>query len=180
MPRFKLAKRCLFGLLLTVGIGLAMALSPRSASGREADDRIIASGAGTTMIHGGTGPSGGFIPVLTTVAFHAERTGGAVTGSFDCLALAPEAGTGSKSAQFTVNAMYVIGRITGAMVNGNNATLTGTSTITGLGVGTDVGFTFVVQKGGPGATAVLTVDTLPTAPFNEVLVAGSFRVQGED
>src|SRR6266849_1536451 len=138
MPRHKLAKRCLFGLLLTVGIGLAMALSPRSASGRESDDRIIASGAGTTMIHGGTGPSGGFIPVLTTVAFHAERTGGAVTGSFDCLALAPEAGTGSKSAQFTVNAMYVIGRITGARVNGNTATLTGTSTITGRGVGTDV------------------------------------------
>ncbi len=44
-----------------------------AASGRESDDRIIANGAGTTMIHGGTGPSGGFVPVLTTVAFHAER-----------------------------------------------------------------------------------------------------------
>ncbi len=181
MPgRVKFAKRCLVGLLvLTVGIGLAMALSPRSASSGESHDRIIAEGAGTTIIHGGTGPSGGFVPVLTTVAFHAERTGGHVTGSFDCLALAPEANTGSKSGQFTVNAMYVVGQITGATVHGDTATLTGTSNITGLGAGSNVGFTFVVQKGGPGATAVLTVDTL-TFPFNEVLVEGSFRVQGED
>jgi hypothetical protein len=179
-PRFEFAKPWLVGLLvLAVAIGLAMALSPRSASGGESHDEIIAEGAGTTIIHGGTGAPG-FVPVLTTVAFHAQRTGGHVTGSFDCLALAPEASTGSSSGQFTVNAMYVVGQITGATINGDTATLTGTSDITGLGAGSNVGFTFVVKKGGPGATAVLTVNTLPASPFNEVLVEGSFRVQGED
>jgi hypothetical protein len=176
----KLTKRWVVGVLvLSIGVGSAVILSPRSASGRGPDDRVIARGSGTTIIHGGTGEPG-FVPVLTTVAFHAERSGGGVTGSFDCLALAPEAGTGSKSGQFTVNAMYVVGRITGATVTGDTATLTGTSSITGLGVGSDVAFTFVVQKGGPGATAVLTVNTLPTSPFNEVLVQGSFQVQGAD
>jgi hypothetical protein len=177
---FRLAKRCLVGLLLlAAGVGLAAVFLPRSVSGRESDGATIAKGAGTTIIHGGTGSSGGFVPVLTTVAFHAERAGGGVTGSFDCLAYAPEASTDSKSAQFTINAMYVIGQITGATVKGDTATLTGTASITGLGVGSNVPFTFVVQKGGPGATAVLTVNTL-TFPFNEVLVEGSFRVQGED
>ncbi len=178
--QLKRSKRWLVGLLLLMAaIGLAAVFSSRSASGRESDDRIIAKGAGTTIIHGGTGPSGSppFVPVLTTVAFHAKRSGGGVTGSFDCLALAPEANTGSKSAQFTVNAMYVVGEITGATVNGDTATLTGTSTITGLGAGPNVPFTFVVQKGGPGSTAVLTVSGLT---FNELLVEGSFRVQGED
>ena len=179
-PRFKFAKPCLVGLLvLAIGIGLAMALSPRPASGGESHDEIIAEGAGTTIIHGGTGAPA-FVPVLTTVAFHAQRTGGHVTGSFDCLALAPEASTGSSSGQFTVNAMYVVGQITGATINGDTATLTGTSDITGLGAGSNVWFTFVVKKGGPGATAVLTVNTLPASPFNEVLVEGSIRVRGED
>jgi len=46
--------------------------------------KVIARGAGTTIIQGGTGaPS--FTPVLTTIAFHAERQGGAVTGGFECL-----------------------------------------------------------------------------------------------
>jgi len=181
MPgRLKLAKRYVVVLLaLIVGVGLAALFSPRLASGNEANDKTISRGGGTTIIHGGTGAPG-FVPVLTTVAFHAERSGGGVTGSFDCLALAPEAGTGSKSGQFTVNAMYVVGRITGATLTGDTATLTGTSSITGLGEGSDVAFTFVVQKGGPGATAVLTVNTLPTSPFNEVLVQGSFQVQGAD
>ncbi len=70
--------------------------------------------------------------------------------------------------------------VTGATVKGDTATLTGTASITGLGAGSHVSFTFVVQKGGPGATAVLTVDTLPTLPFNEVLLQGSFRVRGDD
>jgi hypothetical protein len=74
-----------------------------------------------------------------------------VTGSFECLALTPETGTGSKSAQFTMNAMYVTGQITGATVNGDTATLTGTADITGLGAGSNVSFTFVVRNGGPGA-----------------------------
>jgi hypothetical protein len=139
---------------------------------------VIARGGGTTIIHGGTG-SPGFVPVITTVAFHATRSGSGASGSFECLAEAPEVGTGSQSAQFTVNAMYVTGQITGASVSGETATLTGTANITGLGAGSNVPFTFVVQKGGPGAASVLTVDTLPTTPFHEILLQGSFEVVGE-
>src|SRR6266581_3722303 len=140
---------------------------------------LIARGGGTTIIHGGTG-SPGFVPVITTIAFHATRSGNSASGSFECLAEAPEAGTGSKSAQFTVNAMYVTGQITGASVSGDTATLTGTANITGLGAGSNVPFTFVAQKGGPGATSCLTVNTLPSSPCNEILVQGAFQVLGED
>jgi len=166
-------------LLLTGGVGSAGLIFSQRASVKASDDKTIIRGGGTTIIHGGTGPAG-FIPVLTTIAFHAERIGGAVTGSFECLALAPEAGTGSKSAQFTVNAMYVTGQITGATVHGDTATLTGTSNITGLGAGSNVPFTFVVQRGGPGATSVLTVNTLSASPFNEILVQGAFEVHEQD
>ena len=154
-------------------------LSPltRTVSGRDSDDQTgrIAEGGGTTLIHGGTG-SPGFTPVVTTVAFHAEHSAGGITGEFDCLALAPGATTGPGSGQFTVNAMYVAGNVTGASVNGDTATLTGTANITGLGAGTNVPFTFVVHKGGPGAIAVLTVNSL-TFPFNEILVQGAFHVR---
>jgi len=178
--RVKYAKRCLVGLLILItGTGLAAVFSPRSASGGESPDRIIARGGGTTIIHGGTG-SPGFVPVITTIAFHATRSGNSATGSFECLAKAPEAATGSQSAQFTVNAMYVTGQITGASVHGDTATLTGTANITGLGAGSNVSFTFVVEKGGPGSTSVLTVGTLPTLPFHEILLDGSFEVAGEN
>ena len=137
--------------------------------------KVIARGAGTTIIQGGTGaPS--FTPVLTTIAFHAERQGGAVTGGFECLALAPEAATGPGSAKFTVNVMYVTGQVTEAMVNGESATLTGTANITGLGAGSNVSFTFEVHKGGPGARSVLKVASLPSIPFNEILIEGEFKV----
>jgi hypothetical protein len=92
------------------------------------------------------------------------------------MAVAPETGSGSKSAQFTVNAMYVVGTVEGATVSGDTATLTGHATITGLGVGTNVPFTFVVRRGGPGTTAVLTVNTLPVLPFHEVLLNGNFEI----
>lgn len=157
-------------------IVLAVATPALSASDSGSSGNIIARGGGTTIIGGGTGAPD-FIPVLTTIAFHAEKMGGRVTGSFDCLALAPEASTGSESARFTVNAMYVTGQITGAVADGKTATLTGTATITGLGAGSNVPFTLVVQEGGPGATAALTVDTLPGVVFKEVLVEGSFEVK---
>lgn len=142
----------------------------------------IAHGAGTTYVQGGTGagtigsyPT--YTPIFTRLGFHAEKNAGVVTGSLDCLALAPESTAGvfnSQSAQFTVNVMYVTGPVTGAVVSGNTATLTGTANVTGLGAGTNVPFTFVVQGGGPGATAVLTVSGLT---FNEVLLdGGSFQV----
>src|SRR5260370_13809874 len=113
--RSKLAKRYFVAaMVLTLGIGLAAGFSPRLGFGNEATDKTITRGGGTTIIHGGTGPTGGFLPVLTTIAFHTEKTGGSLTGSFECLALGPESPTGSKSAKFTVNAMYVTGQITGA------------------------------------------------------------------
>jgi len=176
----KLGRRRLMGLaVLTTGIALTAVFLPRLVSGNESDKTTIARGGGTTIIHGGTGPPG-FVPVITTIAFHATRSGNSVTGSFECLAEAPEASTGPNSAQFTVNAMYVAGQITGATVHGDTATLTGTSNITGLGAGSNVPFTFVVQRGGPGATSVLTVNTLSASPFNEILVQGAFEVHEQD
>ncbi len=179
--RWNLYRRVMLGTLTVASLALAVLFSTRTVSGRDLDNdsEEIARGAGTTIIHGGTG-SPDFIPVITTVAFHAERSGGGVTGALDCLAFAPEAHTGPKSGQLTVNAMYVVGKITGASVHGDTATLTGTSSITGLGAGTDIPFTFVVHKGGPGSTAVLTVNSLPTFPFHEILVQGAFRVHDED
>ncbi len=44
---------------------------------------VIARGGGTTIIHGGTG-SPGFVPVITTIAFHATRSGNSASGSFEC------------------------------------------------------------------------------------------------
>src|SRR6516164_7007421 len=178
----KLGRRRLMGLaVLTTGIALTAVFLPRLVAGNESDNTTIAQGGGTTIIHSGTG-SPGFVPVITTIAFHAARSGNSVTGSFECLAEAPEVatGTGSQSAQFTVNAMYVTGQITGASVHGDTATLTGTANITGLGAGSNVSFTFVVEKGGPGSTSVLTVGTLPTLPFHEILLDGSFEVAGEN
>ena len=173
----RISRRWAEGIVLVTAVLAATTLvATRSVAHDDEDNGILARGAGTTIIHGGTGPSGGFVPVLTTLAFHAERSGGGVKGSFECLALAPAAATGSGSGQFIVNAMYVTGQITGGWVSGDTATLTGTSNITGLGAGSDVPFTFVVRRGGPGTTATLTVNTV-SSPFHEVLVQGSIEVK---
>lgn len=140
---------------------------------------VIARGGGTTIIQGGTGKSGGFTPVLTTLGFHAEKKAGTITGDFECLARAPENATGAGSAQFTKNVMYVTGQITGATVTRNTATLTGTAEITGLGAGSNVPFTFVVHRGGPGSSAVLTTGGSPPLVFNETLLDGSFDILSE-
>src|SRR5215470_9718707 len=132
-----------------LGLGLVTTLFAPSVPAHDSQGTTIARGAGTTIIEGGTGSTGGFIPVFTTLAFHAEQDGGTVTGDFECFARAPESGTGAGSAAFTVNAMYVTGRITGALVEGDTATLTGTATITGLGAGNNVPFAIVVHRGGP-------------------------------
>jgi hypothetical protein len=174
--KLNLYKRVMLGTLMVASLALAVLSTTRIVSGRDfdKDGKEIARGAGTTIIHGGTG-SPGFIPVITTVAFHAERSNAGVTGEFDCLAFAPEATNGPHSGQLTVNAMYVVGKITGASVNQDTVTLTGVSDITGLGVGTNVPFTFIAHRGGPGATAILTVNSL-TFSFNEILVQGAFEV----
>src|SRR6516162_1974253 len=80
--------------------------------------KVLARGGGKTIIQGGTGLAGGFVPVITTIAFHAERKGQAVSGDFECLALVPAAATGNGSGQFTVNAMYVTGPVTSVEVEG--------------------------------------------------------------
>jgi hypothetical protein len=133
----------------------------------------IARGAGKTIIEGGTGAAGGFVPVITTVAFHAERTAAGVTGSFECLALAPQFTSGTPgSGTFNVNVMYVTGTVKTANVDGDTVTLTGTASITGLGAGNNVPFTFVAREGGPGSNAILTTGGLK---FNEILVEGQFQ-----
>ena len=141
---------------------------------------VLASGGGTTIVQGGTGKAGGFVPVLTTIAFHVEQTGTSQSGGFECLARAPMAGSGPGSAEFSVNAMYVTGEITGATINGRSITITGTANITGLGAGSNVPFTLVVREGGPGATAVLTTNGSPQLTFNEILLEGSFKILSND
>ncbi len=169
-------------IVVLAAIGFYVRASATSGSKPASNSTFIARGGGTTIVQGGTGSTGGFVPVLTTLAFHARREGGTVTGALECLARAPENNTGSGSAQFTHNAMYVTGQITGAIVSGDAATLTGTATITGLGAGSNVPFQIVVRRGGPGTTAVLTTGSLSPLVFNEALLEGSFEVfrKGED
>ena len=89
------------GLLLVTALGVAMLFATRPVAGDQDDHSVIVRGAGTTIVQGGTGPSGGFVPVLTTLAFHAERSAGGATGTINCLALAPEAATGKSSGHLT-------------------------------------------------------------------------------
>jgi hypothetical protein len=166
---------CLLMTFLTAG-AFSPARSAQLDSQHADTSKLIAQGGGTTIIRGGTGAAGGFTPVLTTIAFHVESLDEDVTGGFECLARKPEGTTGAGSAEFTVNIMYVTGQVTGAVVNGRTATLTGTANITGLGAGKDVPFTFDVRRGGPGARSVLKVDTLPGIVFDEILIEGAFQV----
>lgn len=136
----------------------------------------IARGAGKTIIEGGTGGSTP-VPVVTTVAFHAERTDAGVAGAFECLALAVPVASGPDSGSFNVNVMYVTGTVKTAVVNGDTVTLTGTATITGLGAGTNVPFTFVAHEGGPGSNAILVTGGLT---FQETLLEGQFQVGKKD
>jgi hypothetical protein len=166
------------GVLLLISTCVFLLSFPVHSASAQSGDRSIASGAGTTIIQGGTG-SPGFIPVTTTIAFHAERSNAGVSGDFECLAFVPPVPTGPGSGQFTVNAMYVSGSITGAVVNGDTATLTGTAHITGLGAGSGVPFEFEIRRGGPGATAVLTTKGSPMLVFHEILTDGLFQIPSD-
>jgi hypothetical protein len=98
---------------------------------------------------------------------------GARAGHFECLALAPSADAGRPgSGNFDTNVMYVTGPITVAELNGDSAVLKGSSTVTGLGAGSDRPFTATVTRGGPGATLVLEGSGLT---FREILLEGRFR-----
>src|SRR5438874_10917542 len=111
----------------------------------EAGKHLRVSGAGKTIIEGGTGGAAP-IPVTTTVAFHADAQG----GDFECLALAPPVATGRSSGQFSVNVMYVTGKVTSLEVSKDAAVLHGIATVTGLGAGHDRPFTASVREGGAG------------------------------
>lgn len=162
--------------ILFAFIGMSIAATSVCAQSSQAA-KVLARGGGKTIIEGGTGQAGGFVPVITTIAFHAERHGQMVSGDFECLALVPAVPTGNGSGQFTVNAMYVTGEITSVEIEGDTATLKGTATVTGLGAGHNQSFTLVVRKGGPGSTSVLTVSGLT---FREILLEGFFEVAGDE
>ena len=158
--------------IIAIVAGAALLAAVIAPSGTPADEgksdvRRI-GGAGTTMLESGTGPPS-FTPVITKVAFH----WGAGEGHFECLALAPSAEAGRPgSGNFDTNVMYVTGPITAAEINGDTAVLKGSSTVTGLGAGSDRPFTATVTRGGPGATLVLEVSGLT---FKEILLEGQFR-----
>ncbi len=127
-------------------------------------DQVLQGGA-TTMVTGGTGAPT-FAPVITKLAFH-WRDG---QGHFECLALASSAAAGTPgSGNFDTNVMYVTGEITAVEIHASKATLKGIATVTGLGAGSNVPFTAVAERGGPGTRFVLTVSGLT---FDEILLEG--------
>jgi hypothetical protein len=126
------------------------------------------SGAGRTIIEGGTGGTSP-LPVTTTVAFHADAQG----GDFECLAFLPSHATGAGSGEFDRNVMYVTGKVTSLEIDNGVATLRGSATVTGLGAGQDLPFTVLVHAGGPGTTVKLNVSGLT---FPETLVEGHISV----
>src|SRR5438105_13834017 len=122
------------------------------------------SGAGKTIIEGGTGGTAP-VPVTTLVAFHADTQG----GDFECLALAPSGASGKGSGEFDANVMYVTGKVTSVDADGQHASLRGTATVTGLGAGENVPFTAGVTAGGSGGTVTVPV---PGFTFREMRVEG--------
>jgi hypothetical protein len=159
--------------LLAVALVGSATRSITAGAAKEGDQQV--SGAGKTIIEGGTGAPG-YIPVTTVLAFHANRQG----GDFECLALAPSAGSGApESGQFEVNAMYVTGKVTSLQVSDGTAVLKGTAVITGLGAGPSQAFTFTVRAGGPGTTATLVVTGTGIASpliFHEILLEGQVKI----
>lgn len=107
-------------------IGLALVLLAQAGAATGTHLGRSVSGAGTTMVEGGTGaPS--FTPVPTKVAFHWNGE----TGRFECLALAPSAGAGAPgSGDFDTNVMYVTGVIASVGREHGRAVLEGSATVT--------------------------------------------------
>ena len=139
--------------------------------------RLLARGAGITMLEGGSGAPD-YMPVITKIAFHVEEVDGVVTGAFECLALAPKELKGTSSGDFTQNVMYVTGTVESAVVEGDTIRLSGNSECTGIGAGSQLPFTAVIRKGGPGATLVLRGGS-PPAFYREILLEGLFEIPTE-
>src|SRR6266851_5305305 len=117
-----------------------------AGAAKESDHQV--SGAGRTVIEGG---APGLVPVTTVLAFHASGQGG----------------------DFEVNAMYVTGKVTSVTARDGTLVLHGTATVTCIGAGANLPFTFIAQAGGPGTTATLTVSGLT---FYEILLEGQITV----
>ena len=130
----------------------------------QAGKHLRVSGAGKTIIEGGTGGVAP-VPVTTLVAFHADAEG----GDFECLAFAPSEASGTGSGEFDANVMYVTGKVTSLEIAKGVATLRGTATVTGIGAGQGASFIASVQAGGPGTTVKLDVSGFT---FHEILVEG--------
>ena len=156
--------------LLAGAVLIALAvLGPSSVvANGDAGKHLRVSGAGKTIIEGGTGGAAP-VPVTTLVAFHADAQG----GDFECLAFAPSLASGTGSGEFDANVMYVTGKVTSLEIGKGVATLRGTATVTGLGAGQDVPFTALVHAGGPGTTVRLDVSGLT---FPEILVDGHISI----
>jgi hypothetical protein len=162
-PRLRLG-----GLLLV--LALIASVSGPAAVGAESDNHLQVSGAGRTIIEGGTGGSAP-LPVMTVLAFHGNAQG----GHFECLALAPAAATLDGSGRFEVNVMYVTGTVTSVAVTGHTAVIRGIATVTGLGKGQNLPYKATVQAGGPGTTVVLEISGLT---FHEILLEGRINIGG--
>lgn len=168
----------------TMASALAVFLA---ATGMPARGQLV-SGGGETFIAGGFGnpPK----PLKSQFGFRIDRAeDGSISGTFDCLALAPESDSGAGSGQFTKNIMYVTGAITALdSLTKEAASFSGTATVTGIGAGANMPFTCKVTSGPPaqtgksgvgvtagtaGATMTLVVSGLT---FNEVVTNGEIRI----
>jgi hypothetical protein len=157
-------------LLLALLIVLLIHTSPSWANDN-GGDAITVQGAGTSILTGG-GP--GTVPVITRLGINFQNG----SGHFDCLALMPTVAPGMQgSGNFDNNIMYVTGPISAASLQGDSVVLTGTATVTGVGVGTNRPFTVTADRGGPGTKVVLVVSGLT---FVETLLEGSITFPGGD
>jgi hypothetical protein len=154
------------GIALVALVVIGSPTSPLAVGEAAKHGRV--SGAGRTIIEGGTGGTSP-LPVTTTVAFHADAQG----GDFECLAFLPSHATGAGSGEFDRNAMYVTGKVTSLEIDNGAAILRGSATVTGLGAGQNLPFTVLVHAGGPGTTVKLNVSGLT---FPETLVEGHISV----
>lgn len=167
--------------LVSVGVLSAVAVLPAAGKNVAQGEVLLASGGGKTILEGGSGAPA-HVPVVTIFGFHVARDAeGDVEGAFECLALAPTPPAGPGSGEFNTNIMYVTGKIASAEVHGDTIAVSGTSTITGLGAGSDVPFTAVLREGGPGASFTLTTfsqvagQPLPLT-FHEIVTEGQIEI----
>ncbi len=186
---FKMKKSyILYGTIASL-LTMSLVLTPmtlQTVNSQESMDLITVLGGGRTIIVGG---DGGMIqgdpslptPIMTILSFQATKDDDQVKGFFECLALMPRKAESFKplSGTFSINAMYVTGTVTDLEIDGDMATISGKATITGVGAGRDLDFTFVVQEGGPGSFMHLTTQNPEHGKeplvFRELLIEGEVK-----